>query len=111
MTTTPKALIDAKFAEAAETPQYESKDCKTSIDKFTATNVTAANATIAVRLPKSGETAGTGNTIVHTKTIAAGACYAFPELIGHILESGDVLSTLAGTANAIVLRASGRQFT
>lgn len=111
MTTIVKALIQAKFAETAETTQYESKDCKTSIDKFTATNVTAANATIAVRLVKSGDAAGAVNTIVHTKTIAPGACYTFPEMVGHIMEPGDFISTLAGTANAIVPRASGRQFT
>lgn len=111
MTTTPKALIDAKFAEAAETVQYPSTDCKTSIDKFTATNVTAANATIAVRLVPAGGVAGPLNTITYTKTIAPGACHTFPELVGHILESGDSISTLAGTADAIVIRASGRQFT
>lgn len=111
MTTTPKALIEAKFAEAAETVQYPSTDCKTSIDKFTGTNVTAVNATLAVRLVPAAGVAGPLNTISFTRTIAPGKTDLFPELVGHILESGDFISTLAGTASAIVIRASGRQFT
>lgn len=111
MTTTPKALIEAKFAEAAETPQYTSTNCKTSIDKFTGTNVTALNATIAVSIVPAAGAAGPLNRITFTKTIAPGKIDLFPELVGHILESGDFISTLAGTASAIVIRATGRQFT
>lgn len=111
MTTTPKALFQAKFAEVAETPQYPSTDCKTSIDKFTATNVTALNATIAVSIVPAAGTAGASNRITFTKTIAPGKTDLFPELVGHILEAGDFISTLAGTANAITIRSSGRQFT
>ncbi len=32
----------------------------------------------------------------------------FPELIGHVLLNGGYISTLAGTATAINIRASGR---
>lgn len=110
MTTTPKALIESKFAETAETAQYPSTDCKTSIDKFTATNVTALNATIAVSIVPAAGTAGPSNRIGFTKTIPPGKVDLFPELVGHILESGDYISTLAGTASAIVIRSSGRQF-
>lgn len=113
MTTTPKALVQAKFAEAAETRQYPDATtvCKTAIDKFTATNVSAALAVISVSIVASGGAAGNANRIVVTKQIQPGGCYTFPELVGHVMEPGDFLSTLAGTASAIVIRISGRQFT
>jgi hypothetical protein len=111
MTTTLKALVEAKYAEIAETTQYVSLDCKTTIDKATATNVTNANAVISVSLVANGASAGVANRITITKTIAPKAVYTFPEMVGHVLETGDLVSTLAGTTSAIVLRISGRQFT
>ena len=109
MTTLIKALIQAKFAEAVETTQYTSTNCKTTVDKFTATNIAGVNSTLTVHVIPSGGAAATSNAIV--KVISPGATWTFPEIVGHSLEAGDVLSTLAGTANAIWIRASGRQFT
>lgn len=109
MTTTPKVLIAPKLAEIAETPQYTSDNCKTAIDKFTATNTSGANQTLTVHLVTAGgAAAGPINAI--TKTISPGTTWPFPELVGHMLESGDVISTSA-SANTISIRASGRQFT
>lgn len=110
MATTPAVLFEAKFAEIAQTTQYTSALVQTSIDKFTATNVTGSAATITVNLVAPAGAAGTANTIVFTKTIPAGKTYTFPELVGHILAVGGIISTIAGTASAIVIRASGRQF-
>ena len=109
MTTTIAALINAKFAEAAETPQYTSTNCKTAVDKFTATNISGANATLTVHIIPVGGAAGPSNAVI--KTIAPGVTWTFPEIVGHSLESGDVLSTVASVASAIWIRASGRQFT
>jgi hypothetical protein len=109
MTTTPKVLIPPKLAEAAETTQYTSDNCKTAIDKLTATNITGANATLTVHLVPSGGAAGASNAF--SKVIAPGATWTFPEIVGHVLESGDVISTIAGTASALSIRSSGRQFT
>lgn len=109
MTTLIKTLIQAKFAEAVETSQYPSDNCKTAVDKFTATNISGANATLTVHMVPLGGAAATSNAI--TKVIAPGATWTFPEIVGHSLEAGDVLSTLASAANAIWIRASGRQFT
>jgi hypothetical protein len=49
--------------------------------------------------------------VTQTKTIAAGATEVFPEQVGQILGPGDFISTLAGTASALVLRISGREIT
>ncbi|MDK6077939.1 hypothetical protein [Massilia varians] len=110
MTTTPKVLIGAKFAEAAETVQYTSENGKTAIDKFTATNRSANAATLTVRLIPVGGAAAESNAV--SKTIQPGQTWPFPDsLVGHNMESGDKISTLASAANAISIRASGRVFT
>lgn len=103
-------IIPSKFAEVAQTTQYIAENCKTIIDKFTATNVSAAPVTISVNLVLTGA-AGDENLIVKEKSIAAGETYVFPELVGHSLESGSLISTLASAADALVVRASGREVT
>lgn len=111
MATTPAVLIEAKFAETAQTTQYTSTLAQTAIDKFTGTNVTGLAATISVNLVAPAGTAVAGNTITFSKTIPAGKTYIFPEIVAHMLEIGGSISTIAGTVNAIVIRASGRKFT
>jgi hypothetical protein len=48
------------------------------------------------------------NLVVKTVSIQPGQTYLFPELIGHVLLNGGYISTIAGTATAINIRASGR---
>lgn len=110
MAVTAKPLFEALQAAAAETTQYTAPaGTRTILDKFTGTNTTAAAATLTVKLIASGGVAGAGNTIVSAKTIQPGETYTFPEVVGHVLAAGDFISTLAGTAAAITIRASGRE--
>jgi hypothetical protein len=112
MTVIAKPLVEAKFAENAQTTQYTAPPgTRTVVDKFTATNVTGASATLAINIIPSSGTAGSSNVITQTKTIAAGATEVLPEQVGQILGPGDAISTLAGTASAIVIRISGREVT
>lgn len=105
-----KSLFTPLQAAAAETTQYTAPAAtRTIIDKFTGTNTTGTAATLTVKLIQTGGAAGAANTIVSTKSLAPGECYTFPEIVGHVLNPGDFLSTLAGTAAAITLRASGRE--
>jgi hypothetical protein len=108
MTVTSTVLISAKTAESVQTTQYTSTNVTTIIDKFTATNYSASSATLSVNLVISGDTADNDNLIVKTKTLQASETYTFPELVGHVLQSGGFISTIAGTASAINIRASGR---
>lgn len=101
-------LIPAKTAENAQTTQYTSTNVSTIIDKFTATNYSAAAATVSVNLVTSGGSAGNDNLIVKAKTLQPSETYTFPELVGQVLASGGFISTIAGTASAINIRASGR---
>jgi hypothetical protein len=51
------------------------------------------------------------NTVVSARSLAAGECYTFPEVVGHVLNNGDFLVTASGTAGAITVRGSGREVT
>lgn len=108
MTVSVTEIIPAKTAESAQTTQYTSTGVQTIIDKFTATNYTTTAATISVNLVDPAGTAGNDNLIVKTKTLQGGETYTFPELVGHVLVAGGFISTIAGTASAINIRASGR---
>lgn len=110
MTITAKVLIPPKQAEAAQTTQYTATNVRAILDKFTATNTSAGAVTISIHLITSG-VAADGNLIVKTKSLAANETYTFPELVGHILESGSSISTIASAASSITIRASGREVT
>jgi vancomycin resistance protein YoaR len=111
MTVTVKVLIPAKIAEAAQTTQYTATGVTAIIDKFTATNYSASAATISVNLVTGADTAGNQNLIVKTKTLAPAETYTFPEIVGQVLAPSGFISTIAGTATAINIRASGREVT
>lgn len=109
MTVTVKILVPSKIAENTQTTQYTASNVTTIIDKFTATNYSAAAATLSVNLVTLADTAGNQNLIVKTKTLQPAETYTFPELVGQVLSSGSFISTIAGTASAINIRVSGRE--
>ena len=111
MAVTISNIIPAKTAENAQTTQYTSTGVQTIIDKFTATNYSAAPATISVNLVAAAGSAGNVNIITKTKALQVAEVYTFPELVGQILNPGDFISTIAGTASAINMRVSGREIT
>jgi hypothetical protein len=104
-------IIPAKTAENAQTTQYTSTNATTIIDKLTATNYSAATATISVSLVTAGDTADDDNLIVKTKGLLPGETYTFPEIVGHSLANGGFISTIASAATSINIRASGRLVT
>jgi hypothetical protein len=108
MTVNVSNIIPAKTAENTQTTQYTSTGVQTIIDKFTATNYSASAATISVNLVTAAGSAGNDNLIVKTKTLQPSETYTFPELVGHVLPLNGFISTIAGTASAINIRASGR---
>jgi hypothetical protein len=110
MTVTARCLLESKHAENAQTSQYTASGVKTIVDKFTGYNGTAGAVTLTVNIVASGGAAGASNVKV-AKSLAAGETYTFPELVGHILNTGDFISTLASAATSIVIRASGREIT
>jgi hypothetical protein len=111
MTVTVKVLIPAKIAEATQVTQYTANGVTTIIDKFTATNYNTSAATISVNLVTVSGSAGNANLITKTKTLQPAEVYTFPEIVGQVLGVGDFISTIAGTATSINIRASGREVT
>lgn len=110
MSITAKTLIAAKQAESSQTTQYTvAASTRTIIDKFTATNTSAGAVTLSVNLVTAADTAGDQNLIVKTKSLAAGETYTFPEVVGHVLDASGFISTIAGAATSITIRASGRE--
>jgi len=109
MAVTTKVLIPAKTAENTQTTQYTATNVTAIIDKFTATNYSATAATISVNLVTASGSAGNDNLIVKTKTLQPSETYTFPELVGQVIAAGGFISTIAGTATAINIRASGRE--
>ena len=109
-TVTAKNLVGSKFIENAQTTQYTASSVKALIDKCTVTNVSGAAATFSINLVTSGS-AGTSNLIIKDQSVTAGQVYTCPEVVGHILESGGLISAISSTASALVLRVSGREVT
>jgi len=110
MTVQVATLVEAKFAENAETTQYTSApSVRTIIDKYSVTNVTGSSAQYTARAVPSGQSAGSNNAVISARAILPGETYNCPEMVGQILEPGDFVSTLAGTASALVHRISGRK--
>lgn len=111
MTVTVKNIIPRKQAENAQTAQYTATNCKTVIDKFTATNTSAGNVPFSCNLVAAGGAAGAANLVLNARSIAPGETYTCPELVGQSLEPGDFISTLAGAAGSLTISASGREIT
>lgn len=111
MTVTAKCLLEAKYAENAQTTQYTAgANMRVILDKFTAYNGAVGAVVLTVNVVPSGSAAGASN-IKSSKSIASGETYTFPEVVGQVLNAGDFVSTLAGAATSIVIRASGREIT
>ena len=111
MAVTVKNLVPGKTVENVQTTQYTATNVTTIIDKFTATNYSGTAATISVSLVTVAGSAGNQNLITKTKTLQPSEVYSFFELVGQVLNPGDFISTLAGTASAINMRVSGREVT
>lgn len=111
MTVSVKNIIPAKFAEDAQTTQYTADSVKTVIDKFSVTNIATGNVTFSINLVVSGGTPNAANRILSIRTIAPGETYLCPEVVGHVLEPGGFISTLAGAVSSLTIDASGREIT
>ena len=64
-----KVLIPAKIAENTQVTQYTATNVSAIIDKFTATNYSAAAATLSVNLVTQFDSSGNQNLIIKAKTL------------------------------------------
>lgn len=109
MTVTSKVLIPAKQAENAQTTQYTAVNCTTYVDKFSITNTTSGNVTFSANVVTSAGAAGASNLVLNLRSIAPKETYLCPEMVGQVLQPGDFISTIAGAAASLTIRASGRE--
>ena len=109
MTVTVRVLIPAKQAENAQTTQYTATNVKAIIDKFTVTNTSANNVTFSCNLVTVSGSAAASNLIIDARTVVPDETYTCPELVGQALDVGGFISTLAGAATSLTIRASGRE--
>lgn len=111
MTVTARPLVTAQYAPNSETTLYTAPSgTRTIIDKCTGTNGTAGAVTLAIKIVANGGSASASNQVI-SKSLAAGEAYTFPEVVGHVLETGGFVSVLAGAASSVVIRMSGREVT
>jgi hypothetical protein len=106
-----RVFVPSKIVEASQTTQYTSVGSTSIIDKFTATNFSAASVSINVNLVTPETIVGNENLIVKNRVLRPNETYLFPELVGQILMPNGFISTLAGTASAVNIRVSGREIT
>lgn len=111
MTVRSTVLIPAKQAESVQTTQYTANNVTTYVDKLTVTNTSSSNVTFSINVVTFAGAAGANNLILPLRTIAPKETYTCPEIVGHVLQPGDFLSTVAGTAASLTIRASGREIT
>ena len=104
-----KTLVESTFVSAALTTQYIVPVVATIIDKITAINHDTSAHTINVYLVPAGAPAGNEHLIVKAKTLQPSETYTFPEIAGHILNTGDSISTLGSLAASMNFRVSGRE--
>lgn len=100
-----KEIIASAQLTNASALQYTATNVRTIIDKFTLCNTTAGAVTATVYFG----TASDGDTILKAKSIAAGDTYTCPEIVGHVLNTGETLYALASANSSITIRASGRE--
>ena len=107
MTTTPTALVEAKFIENTEATQVTATS-KTIIDAVWVTNTSAGAETLSLSLVVDGGAAGDVNRAIKGRLIRSGETYLCPEVIGQVMETGDFISAIASAASALNIRVTGR---
>ena len=105
-----KVLVPPLQLATAQTTQYAAPNgTRAIITKATVTNTDTAPRTFSVNLVASGGSASNSNLVVDTKSVQPDETYLCPELVGHILQPGDFISTAASAATALTLRVSGQE--
>ena len=111
MAVTVKVLVPSKSMEETQQIQYTAGNANAIIDKFTVTNVTANNVSFSVNIVATGGTANASNQIIKDRTLAPNESYICPALVGHSIDRGGFISTIASAASSLTMRVSGREIT
>ena len=107
MTTTPAPLVEYKFIESVETTQFTASGV-TIIDAVSVTNSSADAVELSLSIVPSGGSVGDDNRAIIEMILRANESYLCPEVLGHVLASGDSISALASAATSLNIRVTGR---
>jgi len=108
MGTTVNSLYGTLALPATETSVVAPTSGRVLLDKLTSYATAAGDVTLRI-IPVAGSAGATN--ILAKKTFALGESYTWPEITGHTLTTGEVLSALGSVASAVNLRVSGRVVT
>lgn len=111
LTSNPKRLFAPAQLTNSLATYYTSTGVKTIIDKLTLTNNDSSARTVDVHIVPNGGSASATNKFINAVSINAASSYACPEIVGHVMESGEFLQMVASANTAISARASGREVT
>lgn len=111
MAVTPKVLVPPVQLPTGATTQYTATLLRAIIDKATVTNTDTVNRSFSVNLVNTGGSPASSNLVVDNRVLVPDETYLCPELVGHVLNPGDFISTTASAGSALTFRVSGREIT
>jgi hypothetical protein len=103
MAVTIKNAYMAQLAGAAATLYTCPANTQARVLKCVATNDTTVADTATFYKVPSGGAAGVTNLIMNAKAIGDKESYECPEVVGQVLDAGDTIDALAGTADQITV--------
>lgn len=106
MAVTPTQIIAPAFVPNGKATIYTSTVAKTRIDYMAFTNQSASNVTLSIWLGPIG-----ASQRIKDKTILPGECYLCPEVVGALLDPGELVQWVASAAGALYGSANGVTFT
>jgi len=106
MAVTPTQIIAPAFVPNGKATIYTSTAAKTRIDYMAFTNESASNVTLSIWLGPIG-----ASQRIKDKTILPGECYLCPEVVGALLDPGELVQWVASAAGALYGSANGVTFT
>ncbi len=108
MPVTPKVLINNIYITTGLNQKLHADEL-TIIDKFTVTNVSSSEASLTVALSNLSQPED--GIIISNRIVAPNETYTCPEITGHVLKANGRVHAQSSIADALILRASGRELT
>lgn len=108
MAVTFKTLVDGQHVAGSNTLYYTvPAGVRAKISRVTLVNTDTANQTVSVYFVPNGGSAGDSNAVLKTKSLAPNETYPAYELVGHVLEAGDMIYAGASAASKVAMMVSG----
>lgn len=105
MAAIPKRLYIGQPSTSLGTLYTVPANTKTIVKQIILSNTTGTDATVTLHFVPNGQTAGNENKIFSTLTVTANNTGIFD--LSAVLEAGDTIQAVQGTANAITIHISG----